>query len=110
MSRKIFNWMDIRRIGKSVFTDVPLNIKELKSWTGSMMLICTSAYIVVRGIQDQLESDDDLREAVWKVLVGAAADLAKTINLFPSQERDDMWQFFRDLLLTSSGAPPLYFE
>lgn len=110
MSRKIFNWGDIRRIGKSVFMDVPIEIKEIKSWTGSVMFICASAYIVVRGIQDLLEDDDDLREAVWKVLAGSAADLAKTLNLFPQKERDDMWLFFKDLLLTSSGAPPLYFD
>ncbi len=110
MSSKIFTWLDIRRIGKSVFTDAPENLKEIKAWTGSVMLLCASAYIVVRGIQHTLEDDRDLREAVWKLLVNAAADLAKTINLFPRQERDDMWIFFRELLLTSSGAPPLYFE
>ncbi|KKK60321.1 hypothetical protein LCGC14_3025540 [marine sediment metagenome] len=110
MSRKIFTWVDLRRIGKSVFMDVPENLKEIKSWTASVMLICTSAYIVVRGIQDDLEADRNLSDAVWKVLVSAAADLAKTIKLFPRQDQDDMWLFFRELLLTSSGAPPLYFD
>lgn len=110
MSSKIFTWLDMRRIGKSVFMDVPENLKEIKAWTGSVMFLCTAAYHVVRNIQPMLEHDDDLREAVWKVLAGAGADLAKTLNLFPSQERDDMWLFFRDLLLTSSGAPPLYFD
>jgi len=110
MSGKILMWRDVRRIGKSVFADVPENLKEVKAWTGSVMLLCTSAYIVVRGLRDLLEHDGDLREAVWKVLVGAAGDLAKTINLFPEEERDSMWIFFRELLLTSSGAPPLYFE
>jgi len=110
MSSKIFTWLDMRRIGKSVFMDVPENLKEIKAWTGCVMFICTAAYHVVRNIQPTLEGDGDLREAVWKLLVGAAADLAKTVNLFPEQERDDMWQFFKELLLTSSGAPPLYFD
>ena len=110
MSRKIFNWVDIRRISKSVSTDVPENIKEIKAWTGSIMMFSTGAYHVVRNIRKDLEGDPELREAVWKVLAAAAADLAKTLNLFPRQHRDAMWLFFRDLLLTSSGAPPLYFD
>lgn len=110
MSSKIFNWVDIRRISKSVSMDVPEDLKEIKAWTGSIMMFSTGAYHVVRNIQDTLESDRQLSDAVWVVLVAAAADLAKCINLFPRQQTDDMWQFFRDLLLTSSGAPPLYFE
>ena len=110
MSSKIFMWRDIQRIGKSVFTDVPENVKEIKAWTASVLGLSTSAYIVVRGIQDLLEDDRVLSDAVWKILVSSAADLAKTINLFPRQQTDDMWKFFRELLLSSSGAPPLYFE
>jgi len=103
-------WRDILRIGKSVFTDVPETTKEIRAWTGSVLGLCTSAYIVVRGIQDLLESDRELSDAVWKLLVASAADLAKTINLFPRQQTDDMWKFFKELLLSSSGAPPLYFD
>ena len=110
MSGEIFMWRDVQRIGKSVFMDVPENLKEIKAWTASVMGLSAAAYHIVRGMQDLLEDDRDLSEAVWKLLVGAAADLARTINLFPRQETDEMWKFFKELLLSYSGAPPLYFE
>lgn len=108
MSGKIFMWRDIRRIGKSVFTDVPENLKEIKDWTGSVLALGAAAYHVVRGIQHLLDGERDLRLAVWSILAQAAVDLAKTIQLFPEQEQYEMWQLLTRTFELTSGVPPLY--
>lgn len=103
MSSKIFTWVDIRRIGKSVFNDEPENEKEIRAWTGSLALIAATTYGIVRGMQDLLEDDDKIRRALWIMLSHAAADILKSIKLFPEQEREELFQFLLDVLAEGTG-------
>lgn len=103
MSSRIFNWVDIRRIARSVFSDQPQGEKEIRAWTGSLAYIGATSYGIVRGMQDMLEQDPEIRRALWIMLSTTAADIVKSIKLFPEEEREQLIDFLTGALSKITG-------
>ena len=104
MRNTLFTWSDMKRIGRSVFDDIPRTEKEIKAWTGTVFLLATSIYHVLRGIQLRIEFDPDLFRGVYAMLRGSVEEMMKGVGLFPQYERDELINFLIEGFILGYGA------
>lgn len=93
----VFKWKDLNRIGKKTFYDIPKAPDEIKQWTSTLFLICTTAKLILRNIQTTIESDPALYDGVFQMLKNSIQELSGAAGLFPQYD----WEKFFDEVLMS---------
>lgn len=98
MSKRIFTWKDIRRIGKSVFLDKPEGFEQIQAWTSSLLLITTAVKDILRMLEYELTESEKLRAAVSQMIEWSFEELSRAFYLFSKNRWEkiirDLYEIF----------------
>ena len=81
MSKRLFNWFDLRRISRQTFSDYPESEEELIAWSGTMFQMMAGLGAIVSQM-GTLAISQEVKNGVYRTLEDSMQEILNVFNRY----------------------------
>jgi len=102
MSKRLFNWFDLRRISRLTFSDYPESEEELIAWSGTMFQMIAGVGTIVSQMGG-LAISQEVKNGVYRTLEDSIQELMKVVNRYwPTDRLADLLNWLYENVITAN--------